>query len=168
MSKIKLKKLFETLSKEEIIEAVLDMYSSRKEAKAYWDYFLDPDCLKMLEKAKKGIHAAFYTRGENSHPRRRPRFKEGNKVVAEFKLLPPDIESLAELMTYYWEQCVEYLTDMWRVSDATLSSSKLVLMRLTDFLHNNQLDERFSIRINCSAEKLRLQKPRIYKSLFSD
>ncbi len=38
------------MSKEQIIEVVLDIYSSRKDAKEYFDFFLNPDVEKLLDR----------------------------------------------------------------------------------------------------------------------
>lgn len=165
MSKLKLKKMLESLDKEEIIEAVLEMYASRKEAKAYWDYFVEPDCTKMLEKAKKGVRGVFYTRGEDGHARRRPRFKEGNKIVADFKLLPPDEESLAELLTYYCEQCINYLLDSYRVYDSTLGSASILWHKTIEQLESPTLPASFMRRLEISKNKLKDKRPRYFKSV---
>lgn len=163
MSKQQLKKFFETLDKEQIIAAVIEMYSARKEAKAYWDYYINPDCAKMLEKAKKGVRAAFYTRGENGHPRRRPRFKDGNAVVSDFKLLPPDSDSLAELMIYYFEQCADYMAESPWVRDSTAGSAVILWNRILDSV---ELTSPRLARLKRAVDKLKQTKPRTSK-LFS-
>ena len=55
MSKAKLKKYLQTLSKEQVIEVMLELYDARKEAKDYLEFYLTPDSNAELEKCKKAI-----------------------------------------------------------------------------------------------------------------
>jgi hypothetical protein len=43
MSKATVKKLLRSMSKEDIIEMVIEMYDARKEAKEYLEYYANPD-----------------------------------------------------------------------------------------------------------------------------
>ena len=43
MSKATIKKLLQSMPKEEIIDMVLEMYDARKEAKEYLEFFASPD-----------------------------------------------------------------------------------------------------------------------------
>ena len=64
MSKAKLKKYLQTLSKEQVIEVILELYDARKEAKDYLEFYLTPDNNAELEKCKKAIRQEFFpTRG---------------------------------------------------------------------------------------------------------
>ena len=60
MSKAKLKKYLQTLSKEQIIEVMLELYDARKEAKEYLEFYLTPDSNAELEKCKKAIRQEFF------------------------------------------------------------------------------------------------------------
>ena len=53
MSKAKLKKYLQTLSKEQVIEVMLELYDARKEAKEYLEFYLTPNSNAELEKCKK-------------------------------------------------------------------------------------------------------------------
>ena len=52
MSKATIKKLLRSMSKEEIIEMVIEMYDARKEAKDYMEYYASPDENSKLEEYK--------------------------------------------------------------------------------------------------------------------
>lgn len=52
MSKSTIKKLLQSMTKEDIIEMVLDMYSARKEAKEYLEFYAEPDEKGKLEEYK--------------------------------------------------------------------------------------------------------------------
>ena len=49
MSKATVKKLLRSMSKEQIIEMVIEMYDARKEAKDYLEYYASPDENSKLE-----------------------------------------------------------------------------------------------------------------------
>ena len=50
MSKSQVKKLLSGMSKEDVINVVLELYDARKEAREYLDYFVNPDEKGELEK----------------------------------------------------------------------------------------------------------------------
>ncbi|MDE6120597.1 MAG: hypothetical protein K2F63_02285 [Muribaculaceae bacterium] len=50
MSKISLKKELDKLDREQLVELILDAYSSSKETKDYFDFFLNPDADALVEK----------------------------------------------------------------------------------------------------------------------
>lgn len=56
MSKAKLKKELITFTREELVEVILNTYDSSKEAKEYFEFFINPDADKLLE-TKTGIIA---------------------------------------------------------------------------------------------------------------
>lgn len=55
MSKLQLNKELHSLSKEQIIEVILEMYSLRKDAKEYFEYFLKPDVNVLYKKYEEKI-----------------------------------------------------------------------------------------------------------------
>ena len=95
MSKTTIKKLLQSMTKAEIIEVVLELYSARKEAKEYLEYYACPDENEKLEEYKSIIREEFYPKR-----RREPktRFSVCRKAVADFKKLKPSADALAELM----------------------------------------------------------------------
>ena len=57
MSKSTIKKLLQSMTKAEIIEMVLELYSARKEAKEYLEFYACPDEKGKLEEYKSIISA---------------------------------------------------------------------------------------------------------------
>lgn len=84
MSKSTIKKLLQSMTKAEIIEMVLELYSARKEAKEYLEFYACPDEKGKLEEYKSIISEEFYPK-----KRREPqtRFSVCRKAVADFKKL---------------------------------------------------------------------------------
>ena len=60
MSKSTIKKLLQSMKKEDIIEMVLDLYSARKEAKEYLEFYAEPDEKGKLEEYKARLSNLMY------------------------------------------------------------------------------------------------------------
>lgn len=113
MSKSTIKNLLQSMTKAEIIEMVLELYSARKEAKEYLEFYACPDEKGKLEEYKSIIREEFYPKR-----RREPqtRFSVCRKAVADFKKLKPSADALAELMVSYMEWATQFTYDygdMW-------------------------------------------------------
>ena len=101
MSKVKLKKHLLALSKEEIINVVLDLYDARTEAKAYFEFYLTPDCTAELEKLRMRIvHEFFPVRGLSENPS----FAKCKKIVTDFAKMQAYPDCVADLMLTVTEQ----------------------------------------------------------------
>lgn len=101
MSKAKLKKEMLAMSKEDVVNVMLQLYDASKEAKAWLEFYQNPDSSAELEKYKKAIYNQFFTR--NGYPKD-PSFRECNKLVTAFRKLIHDPKAVADLMLYYVEQ----------------------------------------------------------------
>ena len=95
MSKAKLKKLLSTLSKEQVVDIMLQLYDASKEANAWLEFYIEPNSDTELEKYKKAIRSQFY--GRNDWPKD-PSFRECNKLITAFKKLIPDPHAIADLI----------------------------------------------------------------------
>lgn len=87
MSKTALKKELGMYSKEQLIEVVLDLYSSRSEVKDYFKFFLNPDSKALFEKYQKGVNK------EMSRTKRsmsRARISVIKKLVKDFRGYQPE------------------------------------------------------------------------------
>ena len=98
MSKARLKKTLNSLSKEQIIEIVTEMYDARKEAKEYLEYWLEPDSDKELERREVMIKRLFFTTSDR--PRKLPSVTDIKKVVKDFTTICFDSEKTALLLLY--------------------------------------------------------------------
>ena len=80
-----------SMDKSEIIKMVLELYSARKEAKEYLDFYAEPNEGQKLEEYKHIIRE-------------------------DFKKLKPSEDSVAELMVFYMENACQFTYDygdMW-------------------------------------------------------
>lgn len=92
------------MTKEQVVDVMLELYSASKEAKLWLEFYLEPDVQKELEKYKKAIRNQFFS--WNGYPKD-PSFRECNKLVSSFMKLYPDPQATADLMLYYVEQGCE-------------------------------------------------------------
>ncbi len=114
MSKSALKLLLNSMSKGDIIKMVLELYSARKEAKEYLDFYVEPDEKGKLEEYKRIIKEEFYPKKETREPK--TRFSVCRKAISDFKKLKPSEELIAELMVFYMENACQFTYDygdMW-------------------------------------------------------
>lgn len=92
MSKAKLKKYLLSLTKEQVVDMMLELYGASKEANSWLEFYMEPNSKAELEKYKKAIRSQFY--GRNDYPKD-PSFRECNKLVMAFKKLVPDPNAIA-------------------------------------------------------------------------
>ncbi len=102
MSKATLKKHLLSLEKEDIINVVLELYTARKEAKEYLEYYLNPDENGLFEKSKEQINKEFFP----AKGKRKARVSECRKVIKHFSTLWPTAEHLGQLHLYYADRLV--------------------------------------------------------------
>ena len=132
------------MSKEEVINVVMELYDARKEARDYLDYFANPNESGELEKFKKIVLKEF-----DDDISRDPqcRFSVCRKSLSDFKKLSPSADTLAEAMVFYVERVYEfsfYAGDLWeQYYDSAISNFQSMLR----FLIKNNLLESMMPRI---------------------
>jgi len=148
MSKIALKKQLQSLTNEQMIETVLEMYDKLKPVKEYLEYYLNPNEKEMFEKYKTIIVNEFYPKGKTAQPK--TRFSVAKKAITDFKALKPSPELLGDLMLTLPEMACKFTCDygdMWeQYYDSASTNFKIAL----DFLEKNNLLDNFKVRCeNC-------------------
>lgn len=103
MSKNRLKKELANLGKEQLIEIILDLYSARKDAKNYFEFFLNPDSEK-LKQRYQAIIAREFVRSERRMSR--ARISIIKKAIKEFESYSPDPDCITELYLYTIRQAL--------------------------------------------------------------
>lgn len=107
MSKAKLKKYLATLTKEQLIEVITELYDARKEACDYLEFFMQPDAKSELEKARKNLWRTYFTPQGKGRPR--PDKKNGSEIVKNFVSLGTEPEMNADIYLYHAELVVCWL-----------------------------------------------------------
>lgn len=85
------------LDKEQLVGLVLDMYSSRKDAKAWLDFFVNPNLPQLYEKYRAAIEKEM-SRGKYSNST--ARISHVRKAIREFSSFGVEADSVIELMLY--------------------------------------------------------------------
>lgn len=125
MSKLQLKKELNGMSKEQLTELILDMYSARPDAKAYFEFFLNPDVEKLFDKYAEKIDTEFR---RNKYRRTKARISKVKAAVKEFASFNPGAEYVMKLRFHA-------LVSGWRavrIYDYTHLLSDTILLFLED------------------------------------
>ncbi len=145
MSKSKLKALLSSMEKDEIIKMVLEMYSARKEAKEYLDFYAEPDEVSKLEEYKNIIQEEFYPSKSTREPK--IRFSVCRKAISDFKKLHPSNDMLAELMVFYMETACKFADDYGDMWEQFYDSVEGNFRKTLDFLVTHGLWDRYDHRL---------------------
>ena len=144
MSKPALKKELQKLTKEQLIEQILDLYEKNKSIKEFYDFYLNPHNEKeLVVKYKKLIRQEFNVeRPERSSEK----FSVAKKAISEFKTLQPSPEALADVMLYLPESACEltycYGDYSEQFYDAAYNNYKTAL----EFMAKNKILNEFKLR----------------------
>lgn len=145
MSKAKLKKYLQTLTQEQLLEVLMDMYDARKAAKEYLEFFLDPDAGNELEKVKKEVSRIYFT--PQGRPRAKFTIKDSNDLVADFIRLNVDAEHVADLMIYHAEMFVSRLVMRRIVRETAWQQFLNLYTKARDYVESYDLLDRYGRRL---------------------
>ncbi|MDE6332622.1 MAG: hypothetical protein K2L80_08470 [Muribaculaceae bacterium] len=106
MSKARLKKELEGMTREQLIDIVLNVYTARKEAREYFEFFLDPDCEKLLYKYIEMIRKEVSRSKRGSYAK----FKISaiKRMIKDFEGFDPGAEYVLKLRVYTFSAIMMY------------------------------------------------------------
>lgn len=144
MSKLSLKKELLKLTKEQLVEQMLDLYDKNKAVKEFYDYYLNPhNEMELVVKYKKMIRKEFNVERPGSGGEK---FSVAKKAISAFRGLQPSPEALADVMLYLPESACEltfcYGDFSEQFYDSTYNNYKAALA----FIAKNGLLEKFKLR----------------------
>jgi hypothetical protein len=150
MSKPKLKKELQELTKEQLIEQILDLYDKNKAVKEFYNFYLNPRNEKELaEKYKKQIRKEFNV--ENPM-RSTEKFSVAKRAIADFKGLQPSSEALADVMLYLPESACELTYCYGDYSEQFYISAVNNYATALEFINKNNLLDEFKARAKQCVE----------------
>ncbi|MDE7443656.1 MAG: hypothetical protein K2M65_05805 [Muribaculaceae bacterium] len=149
MSKTQLKKELQALDKDGIIQVVLDLYSARKEAKDYLEFFIDPDINARCEKSRQAI-AKELARGRRDS---RARISQIRKIIKDIATLQPDAEYVADLMVYAIETAFATSREL-RFRTTLINGMERLIHDTVDYLDSHELLAHFLPRLEAAAARL--------------
>lgn len=97
MSKSQLKKELAGFTADQLREIILDLYSAKKEAKDYLEFFLNPDVKKLSDNVRLSIYK------ELNRTKKRmlsPRWSKIRAMIKDFMSFKPGSEDVITLMSY--------------------------------------------------------------------
>src|ERR1035437_7103416 len=144
MSKIALKKHLQSLTNEQMIETILEMYDNMKPVNEYFEFFLNPNDREMLEKYKAIIVSEFYPKGKYAQPK--TRFSVAKKAIADFRALKPSPELLGDLMITLAEMACKFTYDYGDMTEQYYDSAYINLKNALIYLQKNKLLDHFKLR----------------------
>ena len=144
MSKTELKKHLQSLSKEQVIEQILELYGNCKPAKGYFEYLLHPDEQGLFEKYMAIIINEFYPKGNRFNPALR--FSVAKKAIADFRALKPSIALLADLLVTLPETACQFTNEYGDMPEQYYDSTVTNYETALKFLQQNNLLAGFKLR----------------------
>jgi hypothetical protein len=144
MSKSTLKKELQKLSKEQLLEQILDLYEKNKSVKEFFDFYLNPGNEKKLsEKYKKIIRKEF---GEHNPMNARLNFSVARRAVTDYCDLQPTPESQADVLMTLPECACKFTYDYGDMDEQFYTKAAKSFESAIKFIADNDLLKEFQNR----------------------
>lgn len=104
MSKTTLKKTLRDLTRDQIIDVVLELYDARRDAREYLEYFVSPDEKGMSDKVRNIITKEFFP----ARGRAKGRTSICRRAIKDYTLLHPSPRYIADVMLHLVETLIRY------------------------------------------------------------
>lgn len=140
MSKLQLKQHVQSLTREQVIDLLMQVYDADKGARQWLDYYLQPEPDNRLEQCKRLITEEFYPAGGGEPTLRLPVCRQ---IILDFKKLKPGNEQVAELMVYFVETACRYAHDNELTWDQYYQALSRHFVATMKFLKAHDLIARF-------------------------
>lgn len=155
MSKTTLKRQLNELTREQLIDVMLELYDARKDAREYLEYYANPDEKKMHEKYKGIITKEFFPQ----KGRAKGRTSVCKKAIKEFTTLHPSPRLIADLRLWLIEAICRHATATrsW-VKESHEGTALTMFTDTLDYLFTTGLLDEYRRRIDdllASTKRLR-------------
>lgn len=150
MSKAALKKELQKLSKEQLIEQILDLYDKNKSIKEFYDFYLNPRSENNLaEKYKKLIRKEF----DVENPMQAGlKFSVAKHAISDFKGLQPSPEALADVMLFLPECACEFTYNYGDMEEQFYNGAYNNFSAALKFIAKHNLLDSFKLRAKQCVE----------------
>ena len=148
MSKLQLKKELKAMSREQLEQMILDCYESRKEIKAYLDFFMNPDIGKLMEKYKIAISREM-ARGKRGYSK--ARISVIRNLIKEFSSFQPGFEAETELRVYALSIGLLAETGL-RFTDTLINGITQLMMQTLEAADRNMVADRLLERLTAMLD----------------
>lgn len=153
MSKRALKEYLGELTKKQLQEQVLDLYTRFKPVKTYYNFVFNPKEEKLLDDAKFKIAKEYFPVNTRKPKARR---SVAQKIIKHYLQLGVDAYVVAEVMTYNIEIAQQYTQEKFIKQDAFYASMFKSFNELLDYIKTNDIESDYLPRIKiivATAEK---------------
>ncbi len=148
MSKKALKKYVSGLSKEQLEEQLIELYSRLKEVKEFYDFVFNPNENIRIEECKFKIQREYFPVSGRKPKKRR---SIAQKCIKVFLKLGLETNFIADLMLYNVETAICYSAENLVKQEAFYTSIQRSFVEALDYISENALISIFEERI----EKIR-------------
>lgn len=107
MSRPKVKKFLQSLTEEQLVEVLLDLYDARKDAKEYLEFYINPDTESAHEKARKSVLQNYFN--NKGKTIKKLDIRSGREIVDNFISLGVDSDHKADISMYHVEILISWL-----------------------------------------------------------
>ncbi len=154
MSKRDLKKYLNGLTKDQLEDQIIDLYSRFKDVKTYYDFAFNPKEEKLMEAAKFKISKEYFP-----VTKRKPKLRRSiaQKLIKHFILLGVDVLLLADLMLYSIEVAQTYTAAKPIRQISFYPSMFKSFEQAFDFINNHGLKMQFIDRMEKIVEEAEKQ-----------
>lgn len=144
MSKSALKKELQKLTKEQLVEQILDLYDKNKSVKEFYDFYLNPKNEKELaEKYKKAIRKEFNI---EKPERAGLKYSVAKRAISDFKDLQPSPEALADVMLTLPECACEFTYEYGDMEESFYNGAYNNYLTALKFIAKHDLLDAFKLR----------------------
>jgi hypothetical protein len=145
MSKSILKKELQKLTKDQLIDQILDLYEKNKAVKEFYNFYLNPRNEKELtKKYKKLIRKEFNVENPEQGGFK---FSVAKRIIFDFKDLQPTSEALADAMLYLPECACEYTYHYGDMDVPFYNGAYNNFVAALKFIAKHDLLDSFKIRV---------------------
>ncbi len=144
MSKPAFKKELQKLTKEQLVEQILDLYDKNKAVKEFYDFYLNPRNEKELaEKYRKMIIKEFnVARPERSGLK----YSVAKRAISDFRDLQPSPEALADVMLTLPECACEFTYSYGDMEESFYNGAYNNFAKALKFMEKHNLLDNFKLR----------------------
>lgn len=133
MPKLQLRKELQKLERHQLEQMVLDAYAARKETREYFDFFLNPDVEKLIEKHKIAV-AKEFARSKRGHSK--ARISVIKKLLKDFESFHPGFDKEIELQFRTISHALLTETAVY-FSDTLMKGIAAIMERMLDTADRN-------------------------------
>lgn len=143
MSKRELKKYINSLTKKQLEEQVIDLYTRFKPVKEYYNFVFNPNEEKLIIECKFKINKEYFPINGRKPKKRR---SVAQKYIKKFKLLGVNPYLLADVMLYNIEVAQKYEANN-KVNDSFYTSMLKSFEEAINYINENSLKSDFNDRL---------------------